>query len=267
MQADSVNADEVKKFGALAARWWDSLGPMRPLHMMNPVRAGWILGHIAKHFGMLPPSPHPVMPAKAGIHDFSAAPALETALHILDVGCGAGLLSESLAKAGHNVLGLDASAEAIAAAQAHASGRNLPLAYRTGAAEDLLAEGQKFPVITALEIIEHVPDPAGFVATLASLLEPGGLLFISTLNRTPRAWLTAKLGAEFLLRMLPVGTHDWRQFVTPAELDDDCRRAGLRLSAIAGMTLDPLRARFRLTRDTGINYIAMAEAPNLPTDN
>jgi 2-polyprenyl-6-hydroxyphenyl methylase/3-demethylubiquinone-9 3-methyltransferase len=201
------------------------------------------------------------MPAKAGIHDFSAVPPPETALRILDIGCGAGLLSESLAKAGHDVLGLDASAEAIAAAQAHATGRGLTLAYRTGAAEELQAEGQKFPVITALEVIEHVPDPAGFVATLASLLEPGGLLFISTLNRTPRSWLTAKLGAEFLLRMLPVGTHEWRQFVTPAELDDYYRRAALRMSAIAGMSLDPLSGRFRITRDTGVNYITMAEAP------
>jgi 2-polyprenyl-6-hydroxyphenyl methylase/3-demethylubiquinone-9 3-methyltransferase len=239
MRADSVNDDEVRKFGALAARWWDSSGPMRPLHMMNPVRVSWILGHISNRFTGSP----------------------QSNLRILDVGCGAGLLSESLAKAGHQVLGLDASAEAIAAAEAHAAGRDLTLTYRTGAAEDLLAEGQKFPVITALEVIEHVPDPAGFIATLIGLLEPGGLLFISTLNRTGRSWLTAKLGAEFLLRMLPVGTHEWRQFVTPAELDDYCRRAGLRMAAIAGMSFDPLSGGFRITRDTGVNYIALAEAP------
>jgi 2-polyprenyl-6-hydroxyphenyl methylase/3-demethylubiquinone-9 3-methyltransferase len=239
----SVNAEEVKKFDALAATWWNPTGPMRPLHMMNPVRLKWILEQISRRF--------PVMPAKAGTHRPS----------ILDIGCGAGLLSESLAKAGHNVLGLDAAAEAIAAAQAHAAGRNLSVTYRAGSAEDLLAEGQKFPVITALEIIEHVDDPAGFVATLASLLEPGGLLFISTLNRTGKSWLTAKLGAEYLLRLLPTGTHDWKQFITPAALDDYCRRAGLRLNAIAGLSFSPLRG-FHTSRDTKVNYIAAAVSEN-----
>jgi 2-polyprenyl-6-hydroxyphenyl methylase/3-demethylubiquinone-9 3-methyltransferase len=232
----SVNAEEVKKFDALATSWWNPTGPMRPLHMMNPVRVKWILDQIANRGGNTPPR------------------------RILDIGCGAGLLSESLAKAGHHVLGLDAAEEAIAAARAHADGRGLSLTYRAGAAEDLLSEGQKFPIITALEIIEHVDDPAGFIATLAALLEPGGLLFISTLNRTSRSWLTAKLGAEFLLRLLPTGTHDWKQFITPAELDDYCRRANLNLSAIAGMSFSPLRG-FRITRDTAINYIAAATAP------
>jgi 2-polyprenyl-6-hydroxyphenyl methylase/3-demethylubiquinone-9 3-methyltransferase len=238
--SSSVNAEEVKKFDALAASWWNPTGPMRPLHMMNPVRVKWILDQISRH--------SPVMPAKAGIH---------ATLHILDVGCGAGLLSESLAKAGHTVLGLDAAAEAIAAAEAHAANRNLTVTYRAGSAEDLLAEGQKFPVITALEIIEHVDDPAGFIATLAALLEPGGLLFISTLNRTPKSWLTAKFGAEYLLRLLPTGTHDWKQFITPAELDDYFHRAGLRLSAIAGLSFSPLRG-FHTSRDTKVNYIAAA---------
>ena len=180
---------------------------------------------------------------------------------MLDIGCGAGLLSEALARAGCDVLGLDAAPHAIEAARAHAINRGYSLAYRTGTAEQLLAEGVKFPVITALEIIEHVADPAAFLATLAGLLEPGGLLFISTLNRTKSAYVVAKLGAEYLLRMLPVGTHDWRQFITPAELGKLCRGAGLRLADIAGLSFDARHLSFRISRDTAINYIAVAQAP------
>jgi 2-polyprenyl-6-hydroxyphenyl methylase / 3-demethylubiquinone-9 3-methyltransferase len=235
MQKDSVRPEEIARFDALAARWWDPTGPMRPLHMMNPCRARWIVERTRRKF--------------RGAH-----------VRVLDVGCGAGLLSESLAVAGYDVLGLDAGAEAIAAARAHAEGRGLRLAYRAGTAEALKAEGQKFPVITALEIIEHVADPAAFVGTLSALLEPGGLLFLSTLNRTARSYMVAKFGAEYLLRLLPVGTHDWRRFVTPEELGRLCRGAGLRLADSAGMSFSPLTRGFAITRDMSINYIAMAEA-------
>ncbi len=145
-------------------------------------------------------------------------------------------------------------------ARAHAEGRQLTLTYRAGAAEELAAEGAKFQVVTALEVIEHVADPAAFIATLADLLAPGGLLFLSTLNRTARAYLTAKLGAEYMLRMLPVGTHTWRQFVTPAELGVYCRAAGLRLADVAGMSFTPPSLNFRISRDTSVNYIAMAQS-------
>jgi 2-polyprenyl-6-hydroxyphenyl methylase / 3-demethylubiquinone-9 3-methyltransferase len=236
MQNNSVRPEEIARFDALAARWWDPSGPMQPLHMMNPCRAGWVLERIRRKFGRI-------------------------SVKVLDVGCGAGLLSESLAEAGCDVLGLDAGTEAIAAAQAHAEGRGLSLAYRAGTAEALQAEGRKYAVITALEIIEHVADPAAFVATLAGLLEPGGLLFISTLNRTGKSYLVAKFGAEYVLRLLPVGTHDWQRFITPAELGRLCRGAGLRLADNAGMSFSPLKRGFAITRDMSINYIAMAEAP------
>ena len=236
--ARSVKPDEIARFGALAARWWDKSGPMRPLHMMNPVRAAWITNRIAAKFG-----------ACDGVR-------------VLDIGCGAGLLSEALAKAGCDVLGLDASAEAIEAARAHSRGVSTKgqgqLTYQTGAPEDLT--GATFPVITALEVIEHVADPAQFIATLASLLEPGGLLFISTLNRTTRSYLTAKLGAEYLLRLLPAGTHDWKQFITPSELSRLCRSENLRIADLAGLNFSPLTGTFRITRDTGVNYIAVAHA-------
>ena len=233
MQGSSVRPEEIALFDDLAARWWDPAGPMRPLHMMNPPRAAWVLERVARHF------PGPV--------------------RILDVGCGAGLLSESLARAGHEVLGLDAGAEVIAAAQAHAQGQGLTLSYRNATAEALVAEGCKFPVITALEVLEHVDGPGEFIATLAALLEPGGLLFVSTINRTRRSFLGAKLGAEYLLRVVPVGTHDWRKFITPAELAGWGRDAGLRLGAMAGMVPDGGLRRFKESASLAMNYIAMLE--------
>ena len=227
----SVRADEVAQFDALAAEWWDPAGPMAPLHAMNPLRSQWIGRRIQAKFG-------------GGVR-------------VLDVGCGAGLLSEALARQGHSVLGLDAAGDTIAVARAHAGG--LPVEYRAGSAEELVAEGATFPVVTALEVIEHVADPAAFMRLLGRLVEPGGLLFVSTLNRTVRSLVVAKLGAEYLLRLLPVGTHDWRRFVTPAELAGYARGAGFRVSGTSGMTFNPLTRRWSESRDLGINYIAVMQ--------
>lgn len=230
MDTSSVRADEVARFDALAARWWDPSGPMAPLHAMNPLRVGWIDRRLRSRV---------------------AAP-----VRLLDVGCGAGLAAEALAARGHQVLAIDAAGEAIAAAEAHAAGTGLPLQYRVGAAEDLIRETARFQAITALEVIEHVADPGAFVATLAALLEPGGLLFVSTLNRTARSLAIAKLGAEYVLRLLPRGTHDWRRFVTPAELAAHARQAGLRWSGARGMHYDPVARRWIMGDDTAVNYIA-----------
>lgn len=233
MQAElpsNVSTAEVARFDRLAARWWDPRGPLRPLHAMNRLRTGWIGERLDA----------------AGVR-------------LLDVGCGAGIAAEALARMGHAVLGIDAAAETIAAARAHADGARLALDYRVATPEGLLAAGERFAAVTALEVIEHVPDPAAFLRTLAGLLAPGGRLFVSTLNRTARSFAVAIVGAEHVARLLPRGTHDWRRFLTPAELSRDLRGAGLRLADISGMQPDLLRGGWRATRDLGINYIAMAQ--------
>ncbi len=240
--AGSVSPAEIARFDALAARWWNPDGPMRPLHRMNKLRVGWIDRQLARRPGQAP----------------------ATRLRVLDLGCGAGLASEALAANGHHVLGVDASAEAIAAAETHqaagaARGTAFgSLSYRCGSAETLVQEGRHFDAVIALEIIEHVPDPAGFLVLLERLLAPGGVIVISTLNRTWRSLATAKIGAEYVLRLLPVGTHDWRRFVTPAELGRYATDAGLRISDIAGMV--PGARGWRESRDIAVNYIAAIDS-------
>jgi 2-polyprenyl-6-hydroxyphenyl methylase/3-demethylubiquinone-9 3-methyltransferase len=221
----SVTASEITKFGKLAARWWDQTGPMRPLHAMNPLRVEWVGSRLPAH------------------------------ARLLDLGCGAGIAAEAFARRGLDVLGVDASAEAIEAAEAHAAGLGLSLAYRTGAAEDLVAEGAQFDAVTALEVIEHVEDQPAFMALLAALVRPGGMVFVSTLNRTTRSLAVAKVGAEYIARVLPAGTHDWRRFVPPEALAGYARAAGLVMTDITGMSMAP-GGGWRATKDVGINYLA-----------
>ncbi len=231
----NVSLAETAKFDALAGRWWDPAGPMAPLHRMNPARIGWIAERIARHFGRLD-------------------------VRLVDVGCGAGIAAEALAAQGAQVLGIDAAGAALAAARDHAAGKPLALDYREASAGALAEEGARFEVVTALEVIEHVPDPAEFLRSLARLVEPGGLVFVSTVNRTARSLLLAKIGAEYVMRLLPVGTHDWRAFVTPEELAAGLRGAGLRPADMAGLVRDPFTGDWRSGRDLRMNYIAMAAA-------
>ncbi len=230
--SNSVVAAEVARFDALAQEWWDKRGPMAPLHAMNPLRVGWADRHIQSAF--------------------------HRSATVLDVGCGAGIAAEALARLGHNVTGIDAAPEVIAAAEQHCLGENLPLRYRTITAEALLETGQKYEAITALEVIEHVANPAAFIRSLAGLLAPGGVLVMSTINRTRRSYVTAKIGAEYVMRLLPIGTHAWKQFVAPAELAMMLRDAGLLVADVAGMSFNPLAGQWVISQDTSVNYIAAA---------
>jgi 2-polyprenyl-6-hydroxyphenyl methylase/3-demethylubiquinone-9 3-methyltransferase len=210
---------------------------------MNPVRIGWIAERLARAHGRKPGGAAPL-----------------SGLKVLDVGCGAGLASEALARLGAEVTGMDAAPEALAAARTHAAAVGLAIDYRQGGPEDLVDEAGGFDAVVCLEVIEHVTERAAFLAALARAARPGGLVFLSTLNRTARSFLMAKLGAEYVLRLLPVGTHDWRMFMTPAELGAGLRGAGLRVGDVAGMEMG-LWGAWRITRDTGVNYLMMAEKP------
>ena len=240
----SVDPAELARFERLGAQWWDPRGPMRPLHKMNPVRVDWIRERVEHQF-----------PGR----DEAAGPL--TGLKILDIGCGAGLLSEALAELGASVTGIDPSVGNIGIAQRHAEASALAIDYRAESAESLAAAGERFDVVCAMEVVEHVVDVPSFVGTAASLVAPGGLFFASTLNRTLKSFGLAIVGAEYLLRWVPKGTHQWEKFVTPAELDAVMRDGGLRPAERAGMAYLPLVDAWRITRNCDVNYMVSALQP------
>ncbi len=241
----AVDEAELAKFAAMAAEWWDPNGKFRPLHLMNPVRLDYITTQIATEFGRDLAAPRPFK-----------------GLRLLDIGCGGGLLSEPMARLGAEVVGADAAADNIPVARLHAERMGLEIDYRHATAEDLAAAGERFDVVLAMEIVEHVPDPAAFLAACHDLVEPGGLIIVSTLNRTARSFALAILGAEYVLRWLPRGTHDWRRFITPDELYGLLRAAGLEPIDRKGFVFDPIRWRWSLSdRDLAVNYVASARRP------
>ena len=220
-----VNADpaELEKFSRLAARWWDPAGEFRPLHEINPLRLGWIEGHAS-------------LAGKA----------------VLDVGCGGGILAESMARRGARVTGIDLSEKALQVAELHLLESKLDVRYEKSSVEDYVGE---FDVVTCMELLEHVPDPASMVAACARLVRPGGHVFFSTINRNPKSYLFAVIGAEYVLGLLPKGTHDYQRFVKPSELAGWCRANGLGSEELIGMTYNPLSRVYSLGRDCDVNYL------------
>jgi 2-polyprenyl-6-hydroxyphenyl methylase/3-demethylubiquinone-9 3-methyltransferase len=244
-RAGSVDAGEVARFDRLAETWWDAAGAMRLLHVMAPLRLAFLRDRAAMAFRRDPAAERPF----AG-------------LTLIDVGCGGGLMAEPLARLGFAVTGIDPSAQNITAARRHAEQSSLAIDYRAGAVEDEAAAGRRYDVVLALEVIEHTADPDAFLAAAVATMKPGGLMVLSTLNRTAKSFALAIVGAEYVLGWLPRGTHDWRRFIRPSELKASVRRAGARLTELVGFSYRPLADRWQLTRDLGVNYFAVARRPN-----
>lgn len=232
---------ELATFRAAAADWWKPDGKFKPLHALGPVRMEFIRDHATRHFGRDSRSLKPF----AG-------------LSIADVGCGGGLLCEPMARLGAQVTGIDPLPESIDVAQRHATDQGLAIRYLAGEAADLAKAGESFDVVVSMEVIEHVPDVSAFIRDCAAILKPGGLLLLSTINRTPKSYAFAIVGAEYVLQWLPKGTHRWEKFITPAELEAACADAGLMWIEARGCVFNPLSGQWRMSDDVAVNYFAAA---------
>ncbi len=246
MQAtNTVDPAEVAKFEAMAAEWWDPNGKFKPLHMLNPCRLDYITAQIASRYGR----------DLTGNKPFKG-------LRILDIGCGGGLLSEPMARLGAEVIGADAAAGNIPVAQVHAKQSNLDIDYRHTTAETLADAGEKFDVVLNMEVVEHVADPLAYLRACQTLLKPGGVMLCSTINRNPKSYMMTIIGAEYVMRWLPIGTHDWNKFITPNELEDLISSAGLTPTDRKGFVFNPLNWNWSLsTRDLSVNYVTTSQKP------
>lgn len=238
----SLDPEEIARFSAIASEWWDLDGKFRPLHRLNPTRLSYIRDQATRHFALAPKAMKPMR-----------------GLSVVDIGCGGGLLSEPMARLGAKVTGIDASERNITVAAQHAKEAGLTIDYRALTAEELAEEGRTFDLVLNMEVLEHVADVEAFLAAAASLLKPGGLMVLATLNRTPKSFLFAIVGAEYLLRWLPRGTHDWRRFLKPSELARHLEDAGLNLEDATGVVYNPVNDSWRLQpRDLEVNYMMSA---------
>jgi 2-polyprenyl-6-hydroxyphenyl methylase / 3-demethylubiquinone-9 3-methyltransferase len=242
--ADTIDLAERDRFAALASEWWDPGGKFRPLHQIGPARLTFLRDELVRHFRK----------QGGGLRPLEG-------LRLLDVGCGGGLVAEPLARLGALVTGLDPAQENIEAARQHASGQGLAIDYHSGRIEDLAGQGGIYDAVICLEVIEHVPDVGAFLDTCARLVRPGGLMLLSTINRTLKAYALAIVGAEYVLGWLPVGTHRWDRFVTPQELRQHLGAAGLLAPVLKGLLYNPLRDEWSLGSDTDVNYMASAGKP------
>lgn len=237
----SAAPDEVARFAAQAESWWDPDGPFKPLHRLNPTRLAFIRDHIAAHFGRDPLGEKPLKE-----------------LDLLDVGCGGGLLCEPMSRLGARVFGIDAAPESIAVAGHHARQAGLVIEYRDALPEDLATGKRRFDVVLNMEVVEHVADLGIFLGACSTLVRPGGVMVLSTINRTVKSLALAKVAAEYVLRWVQPGTHDWRKFVRPSELTRGLDDHGMRVSDLKGMTYSPLSGAWRLGNDLSVNYLAFA---------
>ncbi len=238
----TVDPAEIARFAAMAGEWWDPRGRFAPLHRMNPARLRLIRDAICRSFGRDP----------AGARPFDG-------LRIVDLGCGGGLICEPMARLGATVTGIDAGAEAVEVARTHAGQSGLAIDYRHGTAEALAEAGEAFDVVLNLEVVEHVSDVAAFMAAAGALVKPGGLQIVATLNRTLRSMALGVVAAEYVLRWVPPGTHDWRKFLRPSEVAAHLRAAGLTVERAIGLTYDPLTDSWRESGDLGVNYTMVAQ--------
>ncbi|HET9717094.1 MAG TPA: bifunctional 2-polyprenyl-6-hydroxyphenol methylase/3-demethylubiquinol 3-O-methyltransferase UbiG [Pseudolabrys sp.] len=243
-QRSSVDAAEVERFARYAADWWNPRGPMAALHKLNPVRIAYIRDVAAKHFGRDPKK----IECLGG-------------LRLLDIGCGAGILSEPLARLGAKMVGADPSQENIEAARSHAEASGLTVDYRATSAEELASAKEQFDLVLAMEVVEHVADVDAFVATCAAMVRPGGLMICATINRTLKSFALAIVGAEYVLRWLPRGTHQWEKFIKPEELETIIEDNRLRVIAERGVIYNPFADRWQLSSDMDVNYMLAAQRP------